>query len=266
MPHVRNAPARGPRPIASPLFDVGDVYAGIWGQSNAIGRAERSEISSSPLSSDPGLETYDAGTFSRVYIYTGSAFAQLQPSSNNQAEAGQFGPEFGLAVRWMRETSAGNLYIHKLAGSGVPIANFQPYVWPGTDIWAAAAAAISWLASNGHAPDAKSWVWIQGESDNDKTQTYYQTRLQEIVDAIRAEGVVDASSRLVIAQQKVGSTTYSADVDAAKAAVAAGDPTNIKLIRMDYYYVDGVHTNGRGQVQTGYDAFEKIFDAPHIST
>jgi hypothetical protein len=68
-------------------FIGGNQRIAIWGQSNALGRALRTDITSSPLSSDTGLATFDAGTFDRVWIWTGSAYAKLQPSVNNGADA-----------------------------------------------------------------------------------------------------------------------------------------------------------------------------------
>lgn len=248
-------------------FDPGNVYLAIWGQSNAQGAALRSDISTSPLSSDSGLATYDAGTFSRVWIWTGSAFAQLQPSVNNGASAGYFGPEFGLAVRWMRGTSSGNLFLQKEAVSGAPISTFDTSVWPGSDMVSRAVdLAFPWLVTNGYTIAARHWLWVQGESNASDTQSAYQVPLQAIVDSLLVEGVTNSSSRYVLAQLKPGSATYGQGVFDAKAAIAAADSTHVKTVQMDYYGGDNIHCNARGQVQLGYDAFEQAFGTAHIAT
>lgn len=242
---------------------AGNVYVGIWGQSNAVGRAKRADIYTSPLSSDAGLATFDGGTFSRVWIWTGSAFSQLQ-GSNNGSLVGDFGPEFGLAVRWMRETSSGNLYLQKEAESGVSISYFAPAAGTGIAAFSRTAAAVAWLVANGHQLSAKGWLWVQGEADAGATQGTYQTALQEIVDAMLAGTQMDAGSISVLTQMRVGSGAYGAGVAAAKDAIAAASPSIVKTISM--VYDDGFHANGRGQVQLGYDAFEKLFGASHIAT
>ena len=241
----------------------GNVYVGIWGQSNAVGRAKRADIYTSPLSSDPGLATFDGGTFSRVWIWTGSSFAQLQ-GSNNQSLVGDFGPEFGLAVRWMRETSSGNLYLQKEAESGVSISYFAPASGTGIAAFSRTASAVAWLAANGHQLSAKGWLWVQGEADAGVAQATYQAALQEIVDALLAGTQMDVGSISVLTQMRVGASTYAVGVADAKAAIAAASPSIIKTISIAYD--DGVHAGGRGQVQLGYDAFEKLFGASHIAT
>jgi len=248
--------------------DPGHSYIVLWGQSNAAGAALRTDIAASPLSADAGLATFDAGTFSRVYIWTGSTFAALQPSSNNgSGSTTVFGPEFGLAVRWQRETTAGNLYLYKLGISGAPISSFDPSEWPGSDAFLAAGTTIpGWFTSNAVTIAQRHWLWVQGESNASDTQSAYQVALQEIVDALYSESVMTTDSRLILAQMKVGSSTYGAGVDAAKAAIAAADPAHIKEVRMDYYQGDDIHCTGRGQVQLAYDAFERMFDRAHIAT
>lgn len=238
----------------------------IWGQSNAIGRADRTDIAAAPLSSDSGLTTYDAGTFSRVYIWTGAAYAQLQPSVNNQSDAGQFGAEFGLAVRWMRETASGNLYIEKKGYSGVSIDYFDPTAAVYLGIESARASANAWLSSAGVTIGKEAALWVQGETDMFQTQGWYASRLATLLDARVTDGFQAASDMTVLAQMKVGSAGYGAGVAAAKDAYAAADTTLASTVSMDYYKADNLHPNGQGQVQLGYDAYEVIFSASHIST
>lgn len=244
----------------------GNHRVAIWGQSNAIGRASGTEISSSPLSSDSGLSDYWSGSFSRVYIWTGSAYAQLS-SANNQCTAGQFGPEFGLAVRWMRETTSGNLYIEKEAFSGVSITYFDPAGGNYPGMVAHRSTANSWLSSNAISVTDSGFLWIQGETDQSQTQNWYETRMQALIDARTANSLQDSGTKRVLMQMAVGSLNYAASIVAAKDAVALVGSTNTTAPFMAHYMNgDNQHQNGRGQVQAGYDAFEKIFNAAHIAT
>lgn len=256
-------------PVSVPTLELGNVRVAIWGQSNALGRAERSDIAASPLSSDAGLAAFDAGTFSRVYIWTGSAYTQLQPSSNNGASAGQFGSEFGLAVRWMRETTTGNLYLEKWAGSGLSITStyFTPGVWPYTTAVSNRSSANAWLSSNGVTLASDAWLWIQGESDAGMSQATYESNLNTLISGLTTDGVLFTATKRLLVQMASGTSGYGAGPAAAKAAVAAASPTNTQTLNAPAYMkADNLHQNGRGQVQLGYDCFEKFFGASHIST
>lgn len=248
---------------------LGNVRVAIWGQSNALGRADRTDIAAAPLSSDSGLATYDAGTFDRVYILVGSSYAKLQPSVNNGCDAGQFGPEFGLAVRWMRETTSGLLFIDKWAASGISIDSnyFKGGIWPFTTAVSNRSGGNTWLSNNGHTINAEKWLWVQGESDSGQTQSWYQTRLEQLMADRITYGFQTASAQSLLVQMASGTAGYGANVAAAKTAVAAADPTHIQTMNaVAYMKVDNLHQNGRGQVQMGYDAFERFFGASHIST
>ena len=250
----------------------GNVRIAIWGQSNAIGRALRSDIAASPLSSDPVLEDYDTGTltFDRVMIWTGSVFATMQPGVNTQASSDQFGPEFGLATRWMRETASGTLYLEKIASSGVSITIFDP---PSASNWAIGIAergqANTWLSGEGVTLAADHFLWVQGESDEVQTQEWYQTRLQEILDELHANSFLDSpTSRIVLSQMHPSTATYGAGVAAAKAAIAAATPARISAIEYPYYMKSGdnTHYSGRGQVQHAYDVYAFLLGADGKAT
>lgn len=269
--------------MASPVADSyscasgGTIYAGrtaitgnhriaIWGQSNAVGRADRTDIAASPLSADTGLAAFDAGTFSRVFIWTGSAFAQLTPASNNGCESGQFGAEFGLAVRWIRETTSGNLYLEKAGGSGASITYFDPIDdWHYNDYKTSHNAGTTWLSNAGISVAAQHWMWLQGEADYTQTQGWYQSALEELIAALASDGITDGKSLLF--QIPVGTAQYGSGVAAAKSAISSASPSTVKLVQAaNYMKADNLHQNGRGQVQIGYDAFETIFGARHIGT
>lgn len=262
--------------IADAALPAGDVYGNvriaIWGQSNALGRALRSDIAATPLTLDPVLEDYDTGVlpFSRVMIWTGSAYATLQPGVNTGASSDQFGPEFGLATRWMRETASGTLYLEKAASSGVSITNFDP---PSGANYAPGVAergqANTWLAGQSVTLTADHLLWVQGESDAAQTQSWYETRLQEMLDALHANSFLDApTSRIVLSQMHPSTSTYGAGVAAAKAAIAAATSSRIAAIEIPYYMKvgDNIHYNGRGQVQHAYDAYAWLLNAAEKAT
>lgn len=254
-------------------FTVGHQRLAIWGQSNAIARGDQSELSASPLSSDPDLADYMNGTipFTRSYIWTGSSFAILT-ASNNGAATGQFGPEFGYAVRWERETTGGNIYFTKAAVSGAPIgttfgAGDPVYGYIYRNYRDEHRAAAAWMDAAGLSCERDDWLWIQGEADYQQTQNYYQTKLSTLMAYRLADGLENNLSMRVLAKMKVGSLVWSQAVDDAKEAIAATDPTHIKTVRMDYYKSAGdAHQNARGVVQTAYDAFSAIHGRPTINT
>lgn len=258
----------------APEFAIGNARIMLLGQSNADGRGLISDISASPLSSDSELATLAASAFSRVYIWTGSAYAQLELGVNNggllpaPGSGTQFGPEFGLAVRWMRETSSGNLYIDKLGVSGASITSFNPeptydnYQLMQTERGQANTA----LSGGGITISREAFVWVQGETDYTQDQSWYQTRMQAILDAAISDGWWAATDKQILFQMGTTSTLYGAGVAAAKAAIAAADPDYIKApASPNYWDASGYHQNARGQVQMGYDAFALIFNRSTIT-
>jgi hypothetical protein len=246
---------------------LGNVRIAIWGQSNALGRADGTDISASPLSSDPGLATFWAGTFSRVYIFDGTTYSQLS-SANNQATSGQFGPEFALAVRWMRETTSGLLFIDKWASSGISISNnyFIHGQWPYTTAQSWRAAGNTYLSSHGITINQEAFAWVQGEADYTQTQAWYDGYLTPFLSYLISDGFHGSSDKVVLVQMAVGSAQYGAGVAASKSAAAAASGGNVTTLTTDLdMKTDNLHWNGRGQVQLGYNLFERIFGAAHIA-
>ena len=245
----------------------GNARVSIWGQSNAVGRAARSEISQTPLSADSGLAAFDSGTFARVRIWNGSAYVNLQPSVFNGQTVfpGQFGPEFGLAVRWMRETTAGTLFIDKNCDGGISITEFAP---PSAAFFASGVTehnqGNSWISSNGFSIGRRAMLWVQGEQDAAQSETWYRDRLDAMLAAVRSEGVIGASSLVLLAQMPTASAANGAGVAAAKAAHAAANPGASQTLAMRNYLGDSVHLNARGQVQLGFDSFRLMFGGAQI--
>ena len=258
----------------------GPIRAGNWsntdnaliiidGQSNAGGVAPRSGLSSTPLDANPDLATYDAGVFSRVYMWStvGGAFYQLDPGFNQDSNdpSTQFGPEFGLAVRHSEETQAGKLYIIKTWQNGVAIASWRD----GQSLFETAqsrcANALAWLSNNSVVIGRRGWLWVQGEADYTQTEAYYYEQLDALNSERVAAGMSHASERQVIAQMYSGSAYYGAGVDAANSAYVADNSAMRFEVRFtNHFNGDNVHLNAQGQVQLGYDAFEKIMQTTHL--
>jgi len=242
----------------------GDYRIHIRGQSNAVGYGALADLSSSPLNADAGLSAYAAAPFARVYIWTGSAYQQLNMGTNNGGKsATHFGPEFGIAVRWMRETTGGNLYIHKHASGGSSITVWIPAYWTFAVYSAEVTTADGILGST---PTPAGFLWVQGESDAAQTQGWYQTHLESILTGLQTDGLINSGSKRILLNMHPSTATYGAGVAAAKTAIAAANPTNTIAPQMPYLMVgDNIHITARGQVQVGYDAFETMFNVAHIS-
>lgn len=260
----RAAPLGGRGPIRTSSTVVRNAIVHIWGQSNAMGDAANGDISASPLSSDPGLAAYFAGTFSRVYIWTGSAFAQLDPDVNNQPTfSGRFGSEFGIAVEWMSNTTSGNLYLLKNAVGSQSIDAFEPTAG---SLYLQGKAeheqAEEWFASNGVQISERGMIWIQGEADMGMSESWYRTRLDALISAWETDGIAAAPTPIMLWQMSTSSTSYGAGVAAAKAAKAATDSRITAPAGPDYLKADSVHFDGRGQVNIGYQSAATIFGFP----
>jgi hypothetical protein len=247
---------------------VGDQRITLWGQSNGWGIGAISEMSAAPLSADAGLAAFAAGTFDRVWMrQTDSGYIKLTPGSQISwlVSAGCIGPEFGIAVRWMRETTVGNLYIDKNAGSGIDIYGFRPsgsgYI---SDV-GRRTLSNAWLAARGITVTDAGWVWVQGESDYAQTQSYYQTALQEIIDHRTTDGLQNAATKRLLWQMYPTSNKYAQPVFDAKVAIAASSPSNtVAPVMPNHFNADNLHINARGQIQLGYDSFAAIFGFPAL--
>ena len=167
----------------------------------------------------------------------------------------------------MRETTAGNLYIEKDGVGGVEIAYWDkdlPYYY--ATALAHRTSSNAWLATNGISVIDSAFVWIQGEGDDTKTESYYTAQLTELLANLVADGVIKASEKRLLFQIPAGTVGYNAGVVAAKNAVAAANPTTTSAPAMPAYMkADNLHQNGRGQVQVGYDIYEYVFGGSHIA-
>lgn len=249
----------------------------IQGQSNARGKGARSEIAAL---SDNGLTVFDTGTFARVYIWnpTAGAYQQMKNDTNTDALSGCIGPEFGLAVRWMRETVRGKLYIDKLQYDGHAIADFQSgsgvvynqaYGDGTSNYWQLSvshrAAADAWLTNNNIRVSNMGWLWIQGESDNNQTQAYYQGQLATYIANRISAGLQPSNAQNLIVQMYPGTALFAQTIVDAKTAYQAANPATAKLFTMtNHFNADNLHSNAQGQLQMGYDSFELFFSKSHL--
>ena len=243
-----------------------DRRISLQGQSNAVGQGNVSDLSATPLSANPDLAAFASQPFDRVYIYNNAAAAyqKLSIGTNNMANsATQFGPEFGIAVRWTRETSKGRLFIDKFGVNGQAISLFQQGTSYWTNLAARMTAANNWLASQGIKPVYAGWVWLQGESDYAQTQAYYHDQLAAYIASRISAGMDPGIGRRVLIQMSTASTMYGATVASAKLAYAEANPTTVDITTMPAYFnADNLHSSARGQLQMGYDAFSKLFSKP----
>jgi hypothetical protein len=246
-----------------------DRRISIQGQSNAVGVADRADLSSSPLSADTGLAAFNASPFPRVFIFNNASgnYEPLTLGTNNAAYTSTvFGPEFGIAVRWMRETVKGNLYIDKFAESGQPISYFQSGQSFFTSALSYKAAQDAWLVANKVRPARMGWLWLQGESDSGASQAQYESALTTLISDRIANGLQDANGMRLLMQMYVGSSMYGSGVSAAKTSYASANPTTTRVIPLtNNFKADNVHLNGRGMLQVGYDAYSAFFSRPILA-
>lgn len=253
-----------------------DRRATMEGQSNCLGVGRMDALTGSDA-------TLAATDFARVYIWNpaSGAYEKLRIGTNNQSasfaaycsggtvahpEFGvTFGPELGLALRWMRETVKGNLYIDKNTGDGQPISYFQSGGAFYTSATSRRTAANAWLATRGIRVTDMGWLWVQGEGNSSDSQASYQAALTTYITSRIASNLSSSVDFRILAQISSGNPGYGAGVSAAKAAYAAANPTVAKVVNYAVLYnPDGIHLNTRGQLQLGYDAFEILFSKPHL--
>jgi hypothetical protein len=265
---VSPAPAPPPPGPPPPWPPSGNRRIAIGGQSNAQGLGEPSDLNSPPLSADPDLNTRYLADFDRVWIWNPSAgaYQRLRYGTNQQANGtNQIGPEFGIAIRWMRETTGVSLYIDKYAEGGQAIAFFQS---PGTfytNSTTRKSAQDSWLSANSVTATAAGWLWVQGESDSAASESTYRAALDTLVADRISGGLMGAGERRVIAQINATNALYGAGVAAAKTAYAAANSEARLITYANLLNGDNLHLATRGQMQLGYDAISALFDASPLS-
>lgn len=243
----------------------------LQGQSNCWGVGPISEISAL----GDGLSVLAGNVFDRVYIDVGgNSYQKLQLNMNNRGAGSgagpTFGPEFGLAVRWMRETTKGNLYIDKSYIDGSPIAPFQDGASGGyfNTLKSTRSNLNAWLVTNGivGVKDV-AWLWVQGEGDHANSATYYQDQLNIYTASMAASSpiIVPTRAKKIVTQCYPGTAAYGQGVADAKVAFVNSTANARLVLYTNNFNSDNLHLNAKGQVQLSYDAYERIFNKPHLT-
>lgn len=242
-----------------------DRRIAIEGQSNAEGYSPRSGIATL---SDTTLAAFDSGTFDRVYIFnpgTGN-YERLKMGVNNRALNGSsFGPEFGLAVRWMRETVRGNLYIDKHAAGGQPISYFAEGTSVFTTLLTNTAGQNAWLTANKRRPAHMGWLWAHGEANNGDSAASYEAALTAYVNSRLNNTLMPVNAFRVLVQMTPGSVLYGAGVTAAKTSYANANPTTARTIPMGELGSDNIHSSAKGCVNLAFAAYSILFSRPALA-
>ncbi len=270
-----------------------NVRVMLQGQSNALGVGHRDELKAL------GLYEFADGnfTFDRVFIMTpddGGDSAEYRPlnipENNHGSGFGDFGCEFGLALRWERE-KPGKLFIEKSYIDGAPIRYFLedgkcnvldegargcPGKEKGAFFHNVLKARIKGneLLKNTPFRDA-AWIWVQGEGDYETSRDVYLQALENYTNSLKSSSpsLVPETATKILACQIPGGprdpnghdVRYGSGPDEARAAFGLKHPRARLISYTNNFNADNVHLNAKGQLQLGYDAFEKIFDAPHMT-
>ena len=191
-----------------------------------------------------------------------------------------FGVEFAIAWEFVNSNSTDLLFINKLSKDSAEIADFLKtssvnhfnvsvnwYTW----VQQRLALADAWLASRGYTPINLGIVFIQGESDKLHTQADYAAKQETLFSDMLADGILDADSKVVLAQIHPESASYSAAIAQAKTDYVTAHP-QARMIRYIPSFnmrnvsipsnEDGVHLNAKGMLQLGFDAFSAFFGTP----
>lgn len=248
--------------IAVNLMRPMDRRISIEGQSNAVGLAAQSDIAAL---SDATLGAYASSAFSRVLIFNPSSgnYEPLRLGVNNMGySASQFGAEFGIAVRWMRETIKGNLYIDKNASGGQPISYFMEGTSVFTALLANTVSQNAWLSANKKRASHMGWLWVQGETDRALTQAAYEASLTTYIGSRLANSLMNGNGFRILPQVPIASTQYGAGVADAKTHYISINPSVAKTIQYGQLGGDSLHMNAKGITQFGFDAFSVFFSKP----
>ena len=234
----------------------------IWGQSNALGVGISSELKELSFLDDL-TETLD-----RVYIYDPytTAFVKMKIGVNNVAAwdsrysgvapgASCFGPELGIAYRWLQENPVGNLYIQKEVVNGGPIAAFAK----GTAFYTSAmnnkTVVNALLAAGNVAANRNVFLWVQGEGDSGASQASYSSAMTALFSNLTSDGCITPATKILMAQIPTTSSGYGNGPAAAKTAYAAGNPNSLIIGYPTAFNSDNLHLNALGQIGLGFDAF-----------
>lgn len=230
---------------------------GIWGQSNARGRAPLTELPANLSGARPN-----------VLIWDGSSFTPLQAKTNSNQPATQPGLDWGPEMR-LADLAAAHygetVYVVKYAESGSPLTPLTGSTWNPArrgSLFDGAHAqlkdALRAIRNSGRIPLPVGWLYGQGEADAQLviTQQEYADPLGALFNSIR-----DAVGRpdLPIADMLVRSKNFTVTtVNGAKAQVAAALGSNLIISDGMGDIGDSVHLDGGAQLAFGRHAWERF--------
>ena len=245
--------------------ECGNVLLLIAGQSNARGSTNGT------VPAEAYLNTAIPSTF----IWTGSAFAQLQINVNNGSDTDSHGIElnFGYLSQLSR---TGNVYIVKVTEGGT---GFRDNKWNDGDanyntLVTDANAAIANLTSAGTQFHFAGLYWNQGEKDtggSDAEAEAYETNLSNFVTALRGDITGGSNMRFMFTRLATYYTTRTttSDSNRARAVVVRGKQdaanssiSNSFLIDQDdlQHHGDQIHANSASQNILASRVFDIIKD------
>ena len=233
-------------------FGPENILLLIAGQSNARGSTNDTVPT----------EAYLNQVIPSTFIWTGSAFAQLQINVNNDSSTDNHGVELNFGYLSSRQR-AGKVYIVKVTEGGT---GFRDNKWNQNDanyntLVTDANAAIANLNSNNIPFHFAGLYWNQGEKDtggtNDEAEAY-ETNLSNFVTALRGDITGASNMRFMFTRLATYYTTRTTASDAlkARAVVVRGkqDNANSSISNSDLidqddltHHGDEIHANSASQ-------------------
>lgn len=234
------------------------------GQSNA--ESQGAFLSTLPVN----LQTPDSG----IKIWDGDSWETLQNGVNSNVlsavdEHWGAGAEFSRL--WRLDHPGHTLYIVKF-GVGASTLSISGVNWNPTLDWGEGitdnyfsvmedhiAAATAALVAADKTPVFQGLLWMQGESDADRSEEEalaYQTNLALFIAAARARWAGTPSLRIIIGRiSDAASWEHRAIVRQKQADYVATDPRSVLIDTDSYPFHDTIHYNATGMVSMGADMY-----------
>lgn len=244
-----------------------DCRISIEGQSNAYGYGVTNDLINNPPYNALGINWLDE--FNRVFIWNPNTnnYENLKLKVNNTgylnpSEINWFGVEVSIALTWLKIHKYGNLYIDKHVENGQPISYFQKgSSFYTTRLIPRKAAANAWLQARNIKVYDQGFVWIQGESDLNQTQTYYFDALKKLISDRKDDGFIKNYTTIVLAQINTQNANYSTNIANAKLDYINFDKRSKLITYPNSTISDNIHLNANGQIDLGLQAAKAVFNS-----
>lgn len=240
----------------------------LTGQSNSLGTTNGSETDVSP-GTDPAdarvrFFWHNVASATQSIGDSGGSFTTLQAQQGGYypGSATHWGPEIGFA-RTLIRAGAGNIAIVKASRGGGGNTNWSKsagghmYAHVVNTVTAAAGA----LTTAGHTFEIAGLLYLQGESDSAAEADIAGTRLQELVDNLRAD--LPNATGLKAVAGGIAAAGTSRDVVRARqqaAADASGSIDFFPNLDLQAQVTDGLHFNKAAKLRIG-ERFAQAFFA-----